>query len=108
MCSSDLFVVVFTVLNVLIGIVLHAMDQAREEGRKEVEAIKELDFIVHQVDDITEDGEVTQEEMRDLRKRIVALDRKMKASVKADVRKKSQSPKRKVPTASKSKQTGKF
>ena len=60
---SYIFVVVFTVLNVLIGIVLHAMDQAREEGRKEVEAIKELDFIVHQVDDITEDGEVTQEEI---------------------------------------------
>lgn len=30
-----MFIVVFTVLNVLIGIVLNAMDEAREEKRKE-------------------------------------------------------------------------
>lgn len=89
---SYIFVVVFTVLNVLIGIVLHAMDQAREEGRKEADTLKDINDIVHQVDDISKDGEVTTDELRELRKRIVALDHKMKAIARNSSPKKQAKP----------------
>ena len=67
---SYIFVVVFTVLNVLIGIVLNSMDEAREENREKKRQIKELDEIVHEVDDITSDGKVTEDEIARLRKQL--------------------------------------
>jgi voltage-gated sodium channel len=67
---SYIFVVVFTVLNVLIGIVLNAMDEAREENRQRKQQIEHLDQIVHEVDDITADGKVTEEEIDGLRKKL--------------------------------------
>lgn len=71
---SYIFIVVFTVLNVLIGIVLNAMDEAREENRQRKKQIFELDKIVHEVDDITSDGKVTQEEIDQLRKKLKAME----------------------------------
>ena len=67
---SYIFVVVFNVLNVLIGIVLNSMDEAREENRERKRQIKELDAIVHEVDDITSDGKVTEDEIDRLRKQL--------------------------------------
>jgi voltage-gated sodium channel len=66
--------VVFTVLNVLIGIVLNAMDEAREENRQRKRQIEELDQIVHEVDDITADGKVTEDEINRLRKKLKAME----------------------------------
>ena len=74
---SYIFVIVFTILNVLIGVVLHAMDQAREENRQRINNIQELDEIVHNVDDISKDGEITQDEIVSLKKKLMALESKM-------------------------------
>jgi voltage-gated sodium channel len=72
---SYIFIVVFTVLNVFIGIVLNAMDEARSENRERMEKLKQLDAIVHEVDDITADGKVTEEEIAHLREKLKALER---------------------------------
>lgn len=74
---SYIFVIVFTILNVLIGVVLHAMDQAREENRQRMNNIQELDEIVHNVEDISKDGEITQDEIVGLKKKLIALEAKM-------------------------------
>lgn len=71
---SYIFIVVFTVLNVLIGIVLNAMDEARSENREKAEKLKQLDEIVHEVEEMTSDGEVTPEEIEHLREKIRALE----------------------------------
>ncbi len=72
---SYIFIVVFTVLNVFIGIVLNAMDEARSENRERLEKLKQLDEIVHEVDDITADGKVTAEEIAHLREKLKMLER---------------------------------
>jgi voltage-gated sodium channel len=71
---SYIFVVVFTILNVLIGIVLNAMDEAREENKKRKRKIKKLDAIVHEVDDITSDGKVTEDEVNRLREQLKLME----------------------------------
>lgn len=74
---SYIFIIVFTILNVLIGVVLHAMDQAREENKQRIERIKELDEIVDSFDGITEDGKVTFSELENLKDLLRKLERKM-------------------------------
>lgn len=76
---SYVFFVVFTVLNVLIGIVLNAMDQAREENQERLKRVKELDDVVSEVDEITSDGKVTQDEIERLRKRLRDLESRFQA-----------------------------
>jgi voltage-gated sodium channel len=71
---SYIFVVVFTILNVLIGIVLNAMDEAREENKKRKRKIKKLDAIVHEVDDITSDGKVTEDVINRLREQLKLME----------------------------------
>ena len=71
---SYIFIIVFTVLNVFIGIVLNAMDQARAETRERLEKIEQLNQIVHEVDDITADGKVTNEEILMLRQKLKLLE----------------------------------
>jgi voltage-gated sodium channel len=71
---SYIFVVVFTILNVLIGIVLNAMDEAREENKERKRKIKKLDAIVHEVDDITSDGKVTEDEINRLREQLKLME----------------------------------
>lgn len=72
---SYIFIIVFTVLNVLIGIVLNAMDEARSENRQRLAELKRLDEIVHEVDDMTADGEVTLEEIAHLREKLRILEK---------------------------------
>lgn len=72
---SYIFIVVFTVLNVLIGIVLNAMDEARAENRKRTDKLRQLDEIIFEVDKMTSDGEVTENEIADLRNKIAILER---------------------------------
>jgi voltage-gated sodium channel len=71
---SYIFIIVFTVLNVFIGIVLNAMDQARAETRERLSKIEQLNQIVHEVDDITADGKVTNEEILMLRQKLELLE----------------------------------
>jgi voltage-gated sodium channel len=71
---SYIFIIVFTVLNVFIGIVLNAMDQARAETRERLTKIEQLNQIVHDVDDITADGKVTNEEILMLRQKLELLE----------------------------------
>ena len=71
---SYIFIIVFTVLNVFIGIVLNAMDQARAETRERLVKIEQLNQIVHEVDDITADGKVTNEEILLLRQKLELLE----------------------------------
>ena len=74
---SYIFIVVFTVLNVLIGIVLNAMDEARSENRQKTEKLKQLGAIVDDVDDMTSDGEVTKEEIARLREKLRELEQQV-------------------------------
>jgi voltage-gated sodium channel len=62
------------VLNVLIGIVLNAMDQARTENEEKSKQLDRLEQIVQLVDDAAADGDVTQEEIRLLREKIKELE----------------------------------
>lgn len=79
---SYIFIVVFTVLNVLIGIVLNAMDEAREENKERKRKIKKLDAIVHEVDDITSDGKVTEDEINRLREQLKLMETILHEGVK--------------------------
>ncbi len=79
---SYLFIIVFTVLNVLIGIVLNAMDEARSENKERIARTKQLDEIVHEVDDITADGKVTEDEIRHLREKLRALEMRASGTIR--------------------------
>lgn len=70
---SYVFVIVFTVLNLLIGIVLNAMDEAREEAKAKDRDQKELELLASNFDQITADGEVSKEEMEKLRAEIARI-----------------------------------
>jgi voltage-gated sodium channel len=68
-------VVVFTVLNVLIGVVLNAMDEAREENRERAKRMGQLSEIVDDVEVMTEDGQITADEMKRLREKVARMER---------------------------------
>ena len=72
---SYIFIIVFTVLNVLIGIVLNAMDEARSDNKKRIDKVKQLDQIIQEVELITADGKVTEEEIKQLREKLLILER---------------------------------
>ena len=50
------------------------MDEARSENREKLEKMKKLDELAHQVDNITADGVVTDEEILVLREKLAALE----------------------------------
>lgn len=70
---SYVFIIVFTVLNVLIGIVLNAMDEARTENRNRESHLEELDLLAVEVDEITSDGKVTKAEIEKLKSELSRL-----------------------------------
>ncbi|MEY4163736.1 MAG: hypothetical protein RLZZ79_688 [Actinomycetota bacterium] len=72
---SYVFVVVFTVLNVLIGVVLNAMDEAREENRQRAKRMGQLSEIVDEVEVMTEDGQISAEELKRLREKVAKMER---------------------------------
>ena len=72
---SYIFIIVFTVLNVLIGIVLNAMDEARSDNKKRLDKVRQLDQIIQEVELITADGKVTEEEIKQLREKLLILER---------------------------------
>lgn len=67
---SYVFLIVFTVLNVLIGIVLNAMDEAREEDKTQKRQVSELNQLATQVASITHANNETDVEIAKIRNRI--------------------------------------
>jgi voltage-gated sodium channel len=77
---SYVFVVVFTVLNVLIGVVLNAMDEAREENRQRTIRMNQLSEIVNDVESMTDDGNISPEELKQLKKKVSEMERLLEQS----------------------------
>lgn len=75
---SYVFVIVFTILNVLIGVVLNAMDEAREENRQREQEIEKLQTFARDVEEMSADGEITEEEIASLKKKIITLESELK------------------------------
>ena len=70
---SYVFLIVFTVLNVLIGIVLNAMDEARQEDKTVGKESKQLAKIVESVERIIKDGKTSTYEIEYLRSELAKL-----------------------------------
>jgi len=70
---SYVFLIVFTVLNVLIGIVLNAMDEARQEDKSLAKESKHLTKIVASVERIIADGRTSATEVEFLRGELAKL-----------------------------------
>ncbi len=70
---SYVFIIVFTVLNLLVGIVLNAMDEARVEAKNQEEGPSGLDLLSANVDAIASDGEIDQVELKTLKSEIQRL-----------------------------------
>jgi voltage-gated sodium channel len=75
---SYVFIIVFTILNVLIGVVLNAMDEARAENREREEELEKLQTFAREVEEISADGQITPEEVEQLKSKIVVLERELK------------------------------
>jgi voltage-gated sodium channel len=75
---SYVFVIVFTILNVLIGVVLNAMDEAREENRQREREIEKLQTFARDVEEMSADGQITEEEIASLKKKIITLESELK------------------------------
>jgi voltage-gated sodium channel len=67
---SYVFLIVFTVLNVLIGIVLNAMDEARSEDRTQRAQVDELNKLAFEANQLKSSDIETQDEIRRIRERI--------------------------------------
>jgi voltage-gated sodium channel len=67
---SYVFIIVFTVLNLLIGIVLNAMDEARAEAKTADRNKLELDTLTGQIDQISLDGVISDEELEKLKREV--------------------------------------
>ena len=75
---SYVFVIVFTILNVLIGVVLNAMDEAREENRQREREIEKLQTFARDVEEMSADGQITEEEIESLKSKIITLESELK------------------------------
>jgi voltage-gated sodium channel len=75
---SYVFIIVFTILNVLIGVVLNAMDEARTENREREQELEKLQTFAREVEEISADGQITPEEVEQLKSKIVVLERELK------------------------------
>ena len=59
----------------LIGVVLNAMDEAREENRERAKRLGQLTEIVDEVETMTEDGKISEEELKRLREKVARMER---------------------------------
>lgn len=75
---SYVFVIVFTILNVLIGVVLNAMDEAREENRQREAELEKLQTFARDVEEMSADGQITDEEIGQLKKKIANLESELR------------------------------
>ena len=70
---SYVFLIVFAVLNVLIGIVLNAMDEARQEEKNADREVNQLSKIVSSLERVISDGKTSQHELDFLRGELAKL-----------------------------------
>jgi voltage-gated sodium channel len=70
---SYVFLIVFTVLNVLIGIVLNAMDEARAEDKSAEREHDQLEKIVESLERFIADGKTSENELDFLRGQLANL-----------------------------------
>jgi voltage-gated sodium channel len=70
---SYVFLIVFTVLNVLIGIVLNAMDEARQEDKSANKEHTQLSKIVSSLERVIADGKTSQTELDFLKGELAKL-----------------------------------
>ena len=59
----------------LIGVVLNAMDEAREENRERAKRLGQLTEIVDEVETMTEDGKISEEELKRLREKVARMEK---------------------------------
>jgi voltage-gated sodium channel len=81
---SYVFVIVFTILNVLIGVVLNAMDEARQESKEREENIERLQTFAREVEEFSSDGQISSDEITQLREKIANLERQLRKAKKDD------------------------
>ncbi|MFY8231568.1 MAG: ion transporter [Candidatus Nanopelagicus sp.] len=79
---SYVFVIVFTILNVLIGVVLNAMDEARQESKEREENIERLQTFAREVEEFSSDGQISSDEITQLREKIANLERQLRKAKK--------------------------
>ena len=70
---SYVFLIVFTILNVLIGIVLNAMDEARKENRVQIVEAEAVAKLHHIVTVMSADGKISSDELDQLKRDAVRL-----------------------------------
>jgi voltage-gated sodium channel len=70
---SYVFLIVFTVLNVLIGIVLNAMDEVREEEKAASQVHGQMAKIITSLEQVISDGVVTESELETLKSQLKRL-----------------------------------
>lgn len=76
---SYVFLIVFTVLNVLIGIVLNAMDEAREEDRSQREQVKELTELSAQAKTLSATDRSRKKELQRIKAQLAKIEAEIKA-----------------------------
>lgn len=81
-----LFIIVFTVLNVLVGIVLHAMDQARSEEAATKPGGAQITALAERIRVAVADGELTDAELSVLRAELDALQAALDSASRAATR----------------------
>lgn len=74
---SYVFLIVFTVLNVLIGIVLNAMDEARAEEKTQKSQVSELNQLTQQVAELRISHPTANQELTNISKRLDELSREI-------------------------------
>lgn len=77
---SYLFIIVFTVLNVLVGIVLHAMDQARTDLANEQPAVVAVSTVAARIQAAAADGTLSPAEITVLKAELDALQASLDAA----------------------------
>ena len=70
---SYVFLIVFTILNVLIGIVLNAMDEARKENRVQIVEAEAVAKLHHIITVMSADGKISSDELAQLKRDVVRL-----------------------------------
>lgn len=80
--ASFVFFIVFTVLNVLIGIVLNAMDEARVEQKAREEKLSQLDKLLETLESSLADNELSNKELSELNQQILEIRKSEEAKKK--------------------------
>jgi voltage-gated sodium channel len=70
---SYVFIIVFTILNLLIGIVLNAMDEARAEAKKRSGDLNEIKLMIQELESVLASGRVAKDDFKSLQEDLERL-----------------------------------